>query len=64
MCCQADRAAVLEQLQQKQQRQAALEVEVQKYKDCDPEVMEEMQREAGVAKDAANRWTGEAAGRE
>ena len=35
-----------------------LSTELQRYHDCDPEVMEQMKEEAIVAKEAANRWTG------
>ena len=36
-----------------------LEAEIEKYKDCDPEVMKQMQKESKTALEAANRWTGE-----
>ena len=32
--------------------------ELEKYKACDPEVVEEMRQQTRMAKDAANRWTG------
>ena len=32
--------------------------ELDRHKDCDPEVMEQMKEDAVVAKEAANRWTG------
>ena len=31
--------------------------EIQKYKDCDPEVLEDLKRETKMANDGANRWT-------
>jgi hypothetical protein len=36
-----------------------LQSELEKYKECDPEVMEQMKKEAIIAREAANRWTGE-----
>ena len=35
-----------------------LEVELEKYRESDPEVLEQQKREAGSALEAANRWTG------
>ena len=35
-----------------------LETELERYKECDPEVIEEMKKETKMAKEAANRWTG------
>ena len=32
--------------------------ELDRHKDCDPEVMEQMKEDAVVSKEAANRWTG------
>jgi len=32
--------------------------ELDRHKDCDPEVMEQMKEDTAVAREAANRWTG------
>jgi hypothetical protein len=55
---QAERVEVLEQLSTKQQEMKELNDELQKFQDCDPEVLEAKKQEAAVAKEAANRWTG------
>lgn len=34
-----------------------LSAELDKHRDCDPEVLEEIKRQTVVARDAANRWT-------
>ena len=36
---------------------------LEKYRECDPEVMQQMKEETEMAREAANRWTGEAANR-
>ena len=45
-------------LSTKQAEKTKLLEELERYKECDPEVMEQMKVEAVVAKEAANRWTG------
>lgn len=55
---QDNRESILLQLAQKEEELAQLNSELQKYRECDPEVMQEMKEETVVAKDAANRWTG------
>ncbi len=37
---------------------AGLRTELERYRECDPEVMQQMKEETVVAKEAANRWTG------
>ena len=61
MCCrlQDSRQAILDELSKKEKELDSLNSELAKYKECDPEVLEAMRREAVVAKEAANRWTGE-----
>lgn len=56
----AERSQLLAQLAELKSECASLTTQVQKYRDCDPEVLEEVKRQTVVAKDAANRWTGEA----
>ena len=55
---QESRTEVLSQLAKKEAEKKALECELEKYKECDPDVMEQMKTELVIAKDAANRWTG------
>ncbi len=38
-------------------RREELQSELQKYRDCDPEVLDKMRRETKAAVDGANRWT-------
>ncbi|KAK2174484.1 hypothetical protein NP493_799g05016 [Ridgeia piscesae] len=52
-----DRENVLRDLAAGKRRREEVLGELEKYKACDPEVMEEMRRQARMAKDAANRWT-------
>ena len=49
---------MLESLNEKKSQMHELTNELEKYRECDPEVMEEMKRETLTAKEAANRWTG------
>ena len=35
-----------------------LDTELERYRECDPEVIEEVKQETKTAKEAANRWTG------
>ena len=51
------RTSVLENLAAKQSELSELTREVEKYRECDPEVMEEMKQQTQTAKEAANRWT-------
>lgn len=58
MYLQVERGEVLAQLSESLQKMKELEEEVTRYRDCDPEVMQQMKEESGTALDAANRWTG------
>ena len=49
---------MLKELEQKQNEKKRLLAELESYKECDPEVMEQMKRDVIVFKDSANRWTG------
>ncbi|XP_013406769.1 meiotic nuclear division protein 1 homolog [Lingula anatina] len=53
----ADRTQVLADLSRAEDERDKLRLEVDKYKECDPEVLEAMKKEALIAKEAANRWT-------
>lgn len=52
-----DRETILAELSEKQSECERLKHEVEKYRECDPEVMEAMKVETCTAKEAANRWT-------
>ncbi|XP_078005178.1 meiotic nuclear division protein 1 homolog isoform X9 [Phascolarctos cinereus] len=52
-----ERASLSKELASLQQKKEELKAELEKYKECDPEVIEEIRQANKVAKDAANRWT-------
>ncbi|XP_036597810.1 meiotic nuclear division protein 1 homolog [Trichosurus vulpecula] len=52
-----ERASLLKEIASLQQQKEQLKAELEKYKECDPEVVEEIRQANKVAKDAANRWT-------
>ncbi|MGH0145552.1 UNVERIFIED_CONTAM: hypothetical protein FKN15_022859 [Acipenser sinensis] len=52
-----DRAALLKELQVLREQRNQLRAEVDKYRECDPEVVEEIRQSNKIAKDAVNRWT-------
>lgn len=56
---QEERSEVLSKLRKREEEKKQLLAELERYKECDPEVLEEMKQETKVAKEAANRWTGE-----
>ena len=45
-------------MSEKQGERAELQKELERYRECDPEVIDAMKEEIKVAKEAANRWTG------
>jgi len=49
---------VLSELSKLQSDKKKLLEELDRHKDCDPEVMEQMKEDTVVAREAANRWTG------
>ncbi|XP_068202434.1 meiotic nuclear division protein 1 homolog [Palaemon carinicauda] len=51
------REEVLERLAELEAKRNELLEDIQKYRDCDPEVLNEMKNGIQVAHDAANRWT-------
>ncbi|XP_071663885.1 meiotic nuclear division protein 1 homolog isoform X1 [Patagioenas fasciata] len=53
----AERAALIEELAALRQKKEQLKAEIEKYRECDPDVVEEMRQTNKVAKEAANRWT-------
>lgn len=53
----AERAALMKELAALQQKKEQLKAEIEKYKEYDPDVVEEMRQTSKVAKEAANRWT-------
>ncbi|XP_061882049.1 meiotic nuclear division protein 1 homolog [Entelurus aequoreus] len=52
-----ERSALLKELQALKDEQIQLHTELDKYKECDPEVVEQMRKSNGVAKEAVSRWT-------
>lgn len=52
-----ERNTILENISSLKTEATRLTDEIQKYKDSDPEVLEQMKQQIQVAKDAANRWT-------
>ncbi|XP_043828477.1 meiotic nuclear division protein 1 homolog [Dromiciops gliroides] len=52
-----ERASLSKELTSLRQQKEQLKAELEKYKECDPEVVEEIRQANKVAKDAANRWT-------
>ncbi len=57
---QEERDNLLRDLTGRKECKEKLLAELEKYKACDPEVMELMKQQTLTAKDAANRWTGNA----
>ncbi|XP_062592181.1 meiotic nuclear division protein 1 homolog [Saccostrea cucullata] len=51
------RSEILSELEEKKQEKASLQKEIEKYRECDPEVLEAVVKQTGEAKEAANRWT-------
>ncbi|XP_066488741.1 meiotic nuclear division protein 1 homolog [Tiliqua scincoides] len=53
----AERAALIQELAALRQKKDQLKAEIDKYKECDPDVVEDIRQANKVAKEAANRWT-------
>ncbi|KAF8782520.1 meiotic nuclear division protein 1 homolog [Argiope bruennichi] len=51
------RDGILKQLNECQKEVINLKEKIEKYKDCDPQVLEEVKKQIEISKDAANRWT-------
>uniref|UniRef100_A0A8B9J8B8 Meiotic nuclear divisions 1 homolog (S. cerevisiae) n=1 Tax=Astyanax mexicanus TaxID=7994 RepID=A0A8B9J8B8_ASTMX len=56
-CKYKERATLQKELQSLKEQRESLRAEVEKYKECDPEVVEEMRKENITAKEAVARWT-------
>ncbi|KAJ8382692.1 hypothetical protein SKAU_G00034700 [Synaphobranchus kaupii] len=52
-----ERASLQKELQSLREQRAQLKAEVEQYRECDPEVLQEIRKSSGTAKEAANRWT-------
>ncbi|XP_070781116.1 meiotic nuclear division protein 1 homolog [Enoplosus armatus] len=52
-----ERSSLLKELKALREEQTQLQAELEKYRECDPEVVEEMRKSNVVAKDAVSRWT-------
>ncbi|XP_060084485.1 meiotic nuclear division protein 1 homolog [Ylistrum balloti] len=52
-----DRSDLLLELAERREEKSCLMSELELYRECDPEVLQEVQNHTAVAKEAANRWT-------
>ncbi|XP_044536769.1 meiotic nuclear division protein 1 homolog [Gracilinanus agilis] len=52
-----ERTVLSKELTSLRQQKEKLKAELEKYRECDPEVVEEIRQANKVAKEAANRWT-------
>ncbi|CAO2587995.1 Meiotic nuclear division protein 1 homolog [Lemmus lemmus] len=52
-----ERAMLVKELSSFRDQRDQLKAEVEKYRECDPQVVEEIRQANKVAKEAANRWT-------
>lgn len=52
-----NRAKLTKELDELRKEKIQLKAEVEKYQECDPEVVEEIRKLNKIARDAANRWT-------
>ncbi|XP_022110505.1 meiotic nuclear division protein 1 homolog isoform X1 [Acanthaster planci] len=52
-----DRIELMKTLAVQEQENSRLKAELEKYRECDPEVLEEVKKQTLVAREAANRWT-------
>ncbi|KAK2723720.1 meiotic nuclear division protein 1 homolog [Artemia franciscana] len=53
----SERVSILEALAERNGELKNIQEEIKKYRDCDPEALEETRKMTQVAKEAANRWT-------
>ena len=56
---QEHRVSLLKQLDERKREKEELTKELEKYRECDPVVLEQVKKESVVAVEAANRWTGD-----
>ena len=54
---QDKRTELLKDLAEKEELCQKLSKELERYKECDPEVLEKMMEETKMSHEAANRWT-------
>uniref|UniRef100_A0A1A7X980 Meiotic nuclear divisions 1 homolog n=1 Tax=Iconisemion striatum TaxID=60296 RepID=A0A1A7X980_9TELE len=47
----------MKELQALREERTQLQAELEKYRDCDPEVIEQIRKSNVVAKEAVSRWT-------
>ncbi|XP_060597711.1 meiotic nuclear division protein 1 homolog [Ruditapes philippinarum] len=52
-----DRDEILSRLSEMQGEKTRMEAELERYRECDPDVIEELKQETKIAKEAGNRWT-------
>jgi Zn-dependent peptidase ImmA (M78 family) len=48
---------LLQTLAEKEKASREMEQDLERYRECDPEVLEDLKKETGVAKEATTRWT-------
>uniref|UniRef100_A0A8C6U5H9 Meiotic nuclear division protein 1 homolog n=1 Tax=Neogobius melanostomus TaxID=47308 RepID=A0A8C6U5H9_9GOBI len=54
---QNKRSALLKELASLREERAQLQAELEKYRECDPEVVQEIKKTNVIAKEAVSRWT-------
>ncbi|XP_056266212.1 meiotic nuclear division protein 1 homolog isoform X2 [Pseudoliparis swirei] len=54
---QEERSSLLKELQALREERTQLQAELNKYRECDPQVIEDMRKSNVVAKEAVSRWT-------
>uniref|UniRef100_A0A3P9M8U3 Meiotic nuclear division protein 1 homolog n=1 Tax=Oryzias latipes TaxID=8090 RepID=A0A3P9M8U3_ORYLA len=52
-----ERSSLLKELKALREERAQLQVELDQYRECDPQVVEDMRKSNAVAKEAISRWT-------
>uniref|UniRef100_A0A1A8QFY7 Meiotic nuclear division protein 1 homolog n=2 Tax=Nothobranchius rachovii TaxID=451742 RepID=A0A1A8QFY7_9TELE len=52
-----ERNSLMKELQALREERTQLQAELEKYRDCDPEVIQQIRKSNGVAKEAVSRWT-------
>uniref|UniRef100_A0A8C3G6Z2 Meiotic nuclear division protein 1 homolog n=1 Tax=Cyclopterus lumpus TaxID=8103 RepID=A0A8C3G6Z2_CYCLU len=52
-----ERSSLLKELEALREERTQLQAELNKYRECDPEVIEDMRKSNVVAKEAVSRWT-------
>ena len=48
----------MKELEEKKKEKQTYKNEIERYRECDPEVIEQIKQQINTAKDSVNRWTG------